>query len=208
MNRIIIALFGFCALLALSACGTSYPYQEKKVKVVVDEMVHTVHFPKGSSRIGLSERRKMAEFSGAIRPEAVRRVEIETKGDQGLSHSRAHLIREHFVKLGFPTPVFRHAYIKRTIPDVNVHVFVAKAIAPKNCPDWSSRATPNYSNHIHSNFGCATKTNLAAQAANPMDLEHGNNVGSPDPNRTQALMFQYERNTQIVNQADSASGGN
>ena len=204
--RIIPSLFCLGALLALSACGASYPYREKTIQVEESQITHTVHFAKGSDRLGLSERRKISQFTAAIRPESVQQVEIETHGDSGLSHERAHIIKSELIKAGFPTPVFRHDYVKRTVQNVNVNIKIATAIPPRGCPDWGSRASPNFSNQMHSNFACATKNNIARQVANPTDLVHGNNVDAPDPERTQALMTPYRLNTQVDTQADSASG--
>lgn len=205
MNRIILALVGICALLALTACGPSYPYEAKQIKVEEQKIDYTVHFPKGSTHLGLSERRKMDEFVGSLRPESVQRVEIETHGDHGLSHARAHLIKSKLIEAGLPTPIFRHDYINKTVPDVNVHVTYATARVAQRCPDWGSRATPNFSNQIWSNYSCATKTNIAAQTANAMDLNHGRNIDAPDADRTQALMAPYKVNTRIANETDSAT---
>ena len=41
------------------------------------------------------------------------------------------------------------------------------------CPDYSQPNTPNYQNATSSNFSCASRTNLAAQVANPADLVDG-----------------------------------
>lgn len=43
----------------------------------------------------------------------------------------------------------------------------------KNCPDWSLPSTHNFYNRDHSNFGCATYTNILTQVDNPRDLERG-----------------------------------
>ena len=43
------------------------------------------------------------------------------------------------------------------------------AVGP-SCGDWSEDVTRNKGNLPYANFGCATQRNLAAMAANPMDL--------------------------------------
>lgn len=193
------------SLLLLSACGSSYPYREKTVQVENSQLMHTVHFPKGGLRMGLSEKRKLAEFVAGLRPQAVQQVEIETHSNSGLSHERAHLIKSELIKLGLPTPVFRHNYINRTVQNVNIHVSLAVVVPPKGCPDWASRGAPNFSNQIHSNYGCATRTNLALQAADPSDLVQGKHVGAPDADRTQALMVPYKTNVKSEAQAESTA---
>lgn len=46
-------------------------------------------------------------------------------------------------------------------------------IPPYPCPDWSHSSVGNYDNSNHSNFGCATRNNLAVQLENPRDLIEG-----------------------------------
>jgi pilus assembly protein CpaD len=41
------------------------------------------------------------------------------------------------------------------------------------CPDWSRESGIDYSNLPHSNFGCATQTNLGLMIDNPSDLARG-----------------------------------
>jgi pilus assembly protein CpaD len=55
---------------------------------------------------------------------------------------------------------------------VRVVVSRTRASVP-NCPNWSEKSQPNYSNHTMSNFGCAVNSNLAAMIADPNDLVWG-----------------------------------
>ena len=60
---------------------------------------------------------------------------------------------------------------------VRVVVSRTRAEVP-NCPNWKVPSQPNYANRSMSNFGCAVNGNLAAMAANPEDLFHGQEVGA------------------------------
>ena len=67
------------------------------------------------------------------------------------------------------------------IPPGAVRVVVSRtrAVVP-NCPNWSTASTPNYSNELASNFGCAVNANLAAMVANPSDLISGREAATND----------------------------
>ncbi len=58
------------------------------------------------------------------------------------------------------------------------------AVGP-SCGDWSEDVTRNKDNLPYPNFGCATQRNLAAMAANPMDLMYPA-VESPRGSETRA----------------------
>jgi pilus assembly protein CpaD len=48
------------------------------------------------------------------------------------------------------------------------------------CPDWSRQSGTDFSNLPHSNFGCATQTNLGLMVAEPRDLLHGRGLAPAD----------------------------
>ena len=66
---------------------------------------------------------------------------------------------------------------------------------PHPCPDWSQSQTQNYKNDLHSNFGCAVNSNLAAQIENPRDLVHGHGKRTPDTETTTSVIEQYREGT-------------
>ena len=53
-------------------------------------------------------------------------------------------------------------------------------VTPPACPDWSKPAERDHGNSVHSNFGCATATNLGAMVARPRDLVEGRDPGPYD----------------------------
>jgi pilus assembly protein CpaD len=48
------------------------------------------------------------------------------------------------------------------------------------CPDWSRQSGTDFANLPHSNFGCATETNLGLMVAEPRDLVHGRPLAPAD----------------------------
>ncbi|NJO36385.1 MAG: OmpA family protein [Rhizobiales bacterium] len=53
-------------------------------------------------------------------------------------------------------------------------------VTPPACPDWSRRSGVDFANNPHSNFGCATQTNLGLMVANPRDLVRGRELAPAD----------------------------
>jgi type IV pilus biogenesis protein CpaD/CtpE len=48
------------------------------------------------------------------------------------------------------------------------------------CPDWSRQSGTDFSNQPHSNFGCATQSNLGMMVAEPKDLVSGRTLAPAD----------------------------
>ena len=48
------------------------------------------------------------------------------------------------------------------------------------CPDWSRQSGTDFANLPHSNFGCATETNLGLMVAEPRDLVRGRGLAPAD----------------------------
>lgn len=76
------------------------------------------------------------------------------------------------------------------------------AVGP-SCGDWSEDVTRNKGNFPYPNFGCATQRNLAAMAANPMDLMYPA-VETPRGSETRAA---DQKNFQTKIGKDGATGG-
>ena len=73
------------------------------------------------------------------------------------------------------------------------------------CPDWTKPTRVNYSNSVHSNFGCADAINLGAMIANPADLWAGRDPGAADGVAAAAAIQRY-RNGKTTPLLDSGSG--
>ncbi|HEX8553070.1 MAG TPA: CpaD family pilus assembly protein [Sphingomonas sp.] len=63
---------------------------------------------------------------------------------------------------------------------VRVVVSRMRASVP-GCPDYSRDPAHEYEGNTHSNYGCASNSNLAAMIANPGDLVRGQTGGTTDP---------------------------
>ena len=78
-----------------------------------------------------------------------------------------------------------------------------------NCPDWSD-STANADEGQSANFGCATRSNLAAMIANPDDLLHGQVANQTDAVATVRAMKAYREliptGTKDVEKVKAAGG--
>lgn len=78
------------------------------------------------------------------------------------------------------------------------------------CPDWSKSSVKNYGNANHSNFGCATENNMAAQLDQPSDLYEGHGQAGPDADVTGHVVSLYRDGkipVQLAPMQDTAGGG-
>ncbi len=77
--------------------------------------------------------------------------------------------------------------------DGAVRVIVGRyLIHTPNCPDWTKPADGDPLNNVHSNFGCATASNLDLMVANPADLVHGRDMSPADGDK-EARAFRVYR---------------
>lgn len=61
------------------------------------------------------------------------------------------------------------------------------------CPDWTKPTRTNYSNSVHSNFGCADATNFGLMVADPADVWAGRNPGPADGTYAAGAIERYRK---------------
>jgi len=93
-------------------------------------------------------------------------------------------------------------------PDAPVIVGFRRYVAvTPTCGDWSS-VTRTANNEPHGNFGCAVSANMAAQVANPEDLERSRAMGPADPARRSTVFKAYragEKTSSVRDEQASAT---
>lgn len=77
---------------------------------------------------------------------------------------------------------------------IRVVVTRSSASVP-SCPDWSTDHDRNYNASNHSNYGCATNSNLAAMIADPEDLVRGRESKKLDGNNGKNAVNAYKTKT-------------
>ncbi len=195
ISRTMVALGSSLALLALAACGTSYPYQHKQIQVQSMTESAVVPFTHSKSRLEPDAKAELAALMARVKPLSVQSVIVQANPKNRLSMARANAIRAHLTRAGVVPSAFRVQSVRQVVPEVLVEVEHTTALPPSNCPDWKSRGTPNFGNEPFSNYRCSTLHNLARQVADPRDLVRGHGRISGDADRNQVVITNYKSNT-------------
>lgn len=128
-----------------------------------------------------NEQRRMAEWFEALDLGYGDRVSIDYGAgyvNPAVRASVAALAEEHGVLMSETAPV-----TAGNIDPGSVRVVISRSRASvPTCPDWSTDSDRNYNSSNHSNYGCATNSNLAAMVADPEDLVRGRKNTSRDGN--------------------------
>ena len=73
------------------------------------------------------------------------------------------------------------------------------------CPDWTDDTRVNYTNTVHSNFGCANETNFGMRVANPADVLSGRDPGLADGTYAAGAIERYRKGETMPLLGDSTS---
>lgn len=196
------------------ALGWSAAGSPKELEVHPAEYRHEVHFATDSARIDPAERDRLRGFLAAVGPGSGDAVRIEGHADErasdrynlDLSARRARSVQEMLRQEGLrEVPVHLTAYGERA-PEVlgsgpevwrenrRVQVVIDRhVVVLPPCPDWSVESGTDFANNPHSNFGCATRTNLGLMIDNPRDLARGRSLGPADGVREAEAIARYRR---------------
>lgn len=186
-----IALFG--AVILLAGCQTKFadkpwydpfnmqvdmaPREVKQVQVAPSEIAFALQFPKGTASVSDAER--LAAVSFLKRRVQARSDEVIV--DFGLLHETTTLaydrrttIAEIVAAAGLDPNRVKARDNVAGIAENEVNLTVRRYLVTlPGCPDYTSRAGRTFSNQPHSNWGCATSTNLGLMIAEPGDLVVG-----------------------------------
>ena len=72
------------------------------------------------------------------------------------------------------------------------------------CGDWSENASETFENTPMPNYGCAVQHNIAAQVADPRDLEQSRGLGTPDAVQRMQVFNKYEQGQTTQSQKTQA----
>lgn len=190
-------LFGCLALASLVGCEslenmmpeTQAPKMpaSKRLQLQAIDHAHAVRFP--ADRAGLlsgeaerllgflRQRARAARYTLFVIPEPLPASAPPTLGDD-----RAETVAAYLESRGFHTQVLPSgAPVASARADGDVRVMVRSyTITLPGCPDWSTDPSHSFDNVVHSNWGCATATNLGMMVADPADLARGRQPGDAD----------------------------
>lgn len=196
------------------ALGWSAAGSPKELEVRPAEYRHEIHFATDSARIDQAERVKLRRFLQAVGPAAGDSIRIEGHADErasnrynlDLSARRARAVQDLLRQEGLrevslhpaaygehaPEALGSGAEVWRENRRVEVVIDRHVVVLPP-CPDWSVESGTDFSNSPHSNFGCATRTNLGLMIADPRDLERGQALAPADGVREADAIARYRK---------------
>lgn len=167
--------------LALAGCSLGGPNTSmySTHQPVVERSTFALDVNVDGGGVTGSEQRRMTEWFDALDLGYGDRVAI----DYGMGYvnpavraSVAAIAEERGVLVTETAPVTAGA-----IEPGSVRVVVSRSRASvPTCPDWSTSSDRNYNSSNHSNYGCASNSNLAAMVADPEDLVRGRKNTSRD----------------------------
>jgi len=158
--------------LALGACS-GMPINKSLYsdnQPVVERNNYTFDVQSSQSGLSIADQQRLDGWFEALELGYGDRVSIDDPlASDAVLEAVSQLAGRHGVLLSDEAPVTSGA----SQPGyARVIVTRSKAHVP-GCPNWSATSDMNYNNGTSPNYGCATKSNLAAMIANPEDLIEG-----------------------------------
>ncbi len=192
-------LIAAAASISLAGCGanslgTTNTSMYSVHQPVVERTTYEIDIASDGTGIDAAEQVRLADWFDALRLGYGDRVAI----DYGAGYSStsttatvAKIAAERGILLQDVAPVTPGQIAPGTL---RVVVTQSKASVP-SCPDWSTDHDRNYNASNHSNFGCATNSNLAAMVADPEDLVRGRENQKLDTNSGKKAVDTYRAKT-------------
>jgi pilus assembly protein CpaD len=179
MTNTKLLLLALPALLT-AACGTENRGLESVHQPVVSRADYALDLEAADGRLAPGEAVRLDGWLRTMRVGFGDRVAVD--GDEargaGARHDVAGVIARFGLLLADDAPVTAAPLTPGTL---RIVVSRMRAGVP-GCSDWSRNVVDEFAGNSHSNFGCATNSNLAAMVANPADLVRGaERDGTADP---------------------------
>ena len=173
----------------------------KELEVDRAQYRHTIYFSTDQSRIVGSERDRLIAFLNTVRPSAADNLRLEGHADERatdlynldlaarriesvkrfLSDNGFHGLKTHASSLGEHAPATSGSGEQSWKKNRRVEIVLERYfVTTPACPDWGRKSGLDYANQPHSNFGCATETNLGLMVAEPRDLVRGRDLSAAD----------------------------
>lgn len=162
---------------------------------------HIVYFPTDRDDLGGGEQDRLIAFLRAVQPKDSDDIRIEGHADEratdlynlDLAGRRMETVKHflndngveqldmHASSFGERAPAVagdgERAWQKNRRVEIVLERYL---VTPPACPDWSRKTGIDYANKPHTNFGCATETNLGLMIADPRDLVRGRKLDPAD----------------------------
>lgn len=174
------------AALGLSLAGCTGSHVNRTMysihQPVVSRANYAIDLNAGGDGLAPGERQRLGEWMTSLGAGYGDRVAVDYGagyGDAATAAAVSSVAANYDVQLAETAPITEGAVIPGT---VRVVLTRSSAYVP-GCPDWSKKSEANYTGANHTNYGCATNSNLAAMIADPEDLVRGQDDHGHDSTR-------------------------
>jgi pilus assembly protein CpaD len=187
------------ASLALAGCaanslGTSNTSMYSVHQPVVERTNFAIDLNSDGGGIAFAEQSRLAEWFDALQLRYGDRVSIDYGSgyaSQAVAQTVSNIAAKRGLLLDGIAPV-----TQGQVPSGMLRVVVIRSSASvPSCPDLSTDHDRNYNASNHSNYGCATNSNLAAMIADPEDLVRGRENKKLDANTGKNAVGAYRTKT-------------
>lgn len=173
----------------------------KALEVDKAQYRHIIYFDTDRDHIRADERDRFMTFMQTVNPTSNDSIRLEGHADEraadvyniDLAARRIDAVKAFLVQSGLEKGRIHASAFGESLPASTGHqekswsrnrrvevVLERYVVTTPPCPDWSRKSGLDYHNQGHSNFGCATETNLGLMIANPRDLVKGRKLGPAD----------------------------
>jgi pilus assembly protein CpaD len=173
----------------------------KQLEVDRAEYRHSIYFPTDSSAFPAAERARLMTFLEIVQPAGRDSIRLEGHADERASEQynvelasrRAEQVAAFLKDAGLGDLTITAVAFGEAVPAVPAHgpaawrqnrrvelVMERYLVTLPACPDWSRQSGTDFSNQPHTNFGCATQSNLGLMVAEPKDLVSGRTLAPAD----------------------------
>ena len=189
----------------------------KELEVDRAQYRHIVYFPTDRDDIVGAEQDRLIAFLQAVQPKDSDSIRVEGHADERatdlynldlaarrmetvkrfLNESGIRRLNTHASAFGERAPAVAGTGEDAWRQNRRVEIVLERyLITPPACPDWSRKSGIDYANKPHTNFGCATATNLGLMIANPRDLVKGRELGPADGIHQAEGIIRYRKGEQ------------
>jgi pilus biogenesis lipoprotein CpaD len=173
----------------------------KQLEVERAEYRHAVYFETDRAALGGVEQDRLLAFLASARPGPRDTIRLEGHADERasdlynveLASRRAARVRDFLREQGYADVGVTASAFGEVLPAAagtgpdswrenrRVELVLERYLVTlPPCPDWSRESGTDFANQPHSNFGCATQTNLGLMVAEPRDLVRGRTLAPAD----------------------------
>lgn len=156
---------------------------------------HTVSFTPGSATLSRAETARLRAFVAGLDPDYGDSILVTTDGTSALADRRSRAIAAALQSADVPVYQRSAAGTAASGQDAAAVTVTLRrtTVELPACPDWSDGWTEVFNNQPHSNWSCATATNLGLMVANPADLARGRDLTPADGHRLAGSIERYRK---------------